>query len=110
MVAQALPPAVSGLEYFCHALATPGEVRSLAVTARQMPVMDGLEAAAEIRRLEGAAGVRVPILACTAGAMHEDVERCRAAGADGHIAKPIRARELLAAVEEVLRVHALPRA
>ena len=46
-----------------------------------------------------AAGLRVPIVAMTAYAMTGDRERCLAAGMDGYISKPIRSRELLAAVD-----------
>ncbi|MCS7316306.1 MAG: response regulator [Bryobacterales bacterium] len=67
----------------------------------EMPGMDGLEATAAIRAAEAGRGGHVPILAMTAYAMKEDRDRCLAAGADGYIAKPIRARELIAAVERI---------
>ncbi len=51
----------------------------------RMPVMGGLEAAAKIRALDDT----VPMLALTADTAAEDVQRCRAAGMDGHLAKPI---------------------
>jgi len=53
----------------------------------QMPVMDGIEAAAAIRALPGREGL--PVIAMTANAMAEDRERCLAAGMNDHIAKPI---------------------
>jgi PAS domain S-box-containing protein len=53
----------------------------------QMPVLDGLEATAAIRRLD--AGHSVPILAMTANAFGEDREQCLRAGMNDHIAKPI---------------------
>jgi CheY-like chemotaxis protein len=59
----------------------------------QMPRIDGFEAAAEIRKLPGAAGL-VPIIAVTANAMNGDRERCLSAGMTGYLAKPIRLREL----------------
>jgi response regulator RpfG family c-di-GMP phosphodiesterase/signal transduction histidine kinase len=62
----------------------------------QMPVMDGLAATAEIRRMPGLAGL--PILALTAGALKSDRERCLAAGMNGHIAKPIDPQVLRAEV------------
>ncbi|HVW36380.1 MAG TPA: response regulator, partial [Pirellulales bacterium] len=68
----------------------------------QMPELDGLEATAAIRRSEAASGRHLPIVAMTAHAMVGDRERCLAAGMDGYLAKPIRARELLAVIEQVL--------
>jgi CheY-like chemotaxis protein len=50
-----------------------------------MPVMGGLEAARLIRDLDA----EVPMLALTADTAAEDVEHCRTAGMDGHLAKPI---------------------
>jgi PAS domain S-box-containing protein len=66
----------------------------------QMPEMDGFEASTRIRERERTSGTRVPIVAMTAYAMTGDRERCLAAGMDGYVSKPIRARELLDAVEK----------
>ena len=54
----------------------------------QMPVMDGLTAAREIRK--GPSPPDLPILAMTANAMIADREECLAAGMNDHIAKPIK--------------------
>jgi two-component system sensor histidine kinase/response regulator len=62
----------------------------------QLPVLDGYQATAEIRRREGTTR-HTPIVAMTAG-VPEDRERCLAAGMDDHIAKPV----LLAEVEAIL--------
>lgn len=67
----------------------------------QMPAMDGFEATALIRQKEEEAGLRTPIIAVTAHAMKGDRERCLAAGMDGYIAKPIRAKDLYAIVEGI---------
>ncbi len=55
----------------------------------QMPVMDGFEASARIRSGEaGEEARKTPIIALTANAMKEDIDRCTAAGMNDHIAKP----------------------
>jgi signal transduction histidine kinase/ActR/RegA family two-component response regulator len=66
----------------------------------QMPIMDGFEATRRIRDLERERGAqRVPILAVTAGAFEGGRERCRRAGMDGFLAKPVSYDRLLASVE-----------
>jgi two-component system sensor histidine kinase/response regulator len=63
----------------------------------QMPIMDGLTATREIRRAEPL-GRRVPIVALTASAMTDELDRCLAAGMDGLLTKPLqpqRLREML---------------
>ena len=58
----------------------------------QMPVMDGLTATREIRKLPQFADL--PVLAMTANAMPQDREACLAAGMNDHIAKPIEPQDL----------------
>jgi len=64
----------------------------------QMPEMDGYEATAAIRRLEGTAS-HLPIIAMTAAAMEGDRERCMAAGMDDFITKPVRLEAVSTALE-----------
>ncbi len=68
----------------------------------QMPVMDGFECTAAIRRLEQNTGAHIPIIAMTAHAMVGDRQRCLESGMDGYIAKPIHAHELFETIETVL--------
>jgi len=60
----------------------------------RMPVMDGYEATRDIRRLERSDAAAVPIIAMTADAFADDVQRCLAAGMNGHIAKPLDPAQL----------------
>ncbi|CAM4281352.1 ATP-binding protein [Paenibacillus tarimensis] len=69
---------------------------ALILMDNQMPVMDGFEAARQIRRLEEqieAAG-RTPIVSITANAMQGDMERCLEAGMDDYIVKPVQLEKL----------------
>jgi two-component system, sensor histidine kinase and response regulator len=68
----------------------------------QMPVMDGFECTAAIRRLEENTRRHIPIIAMTAHAMVGDRKRCLEAGMDGYIAKPVHAHELYETIETVL--------
>ena len=66
----------------------------------QMPGMNGLDAAAAIRRRKNG-GSRVPIITMTAHAMKGDRERCLASGMDGYLSKPMNAPEMVALVERL---------
>ena len=69
----------------------------------QMPVMDGLTATAAIRALEAeGGGRRTPLIMLTANALPEHVEAARAAGADGHLSKPITLQSLFDGVAAAL--------
>lgn len=55
----------------------------------QMPVMNGPEATAAIRKLDSETAKHIPIIALTANAYHEDIQKCLAAGMNAHLSKPI---------------------
>jgi CheY-like chemotaxis protein len=65
----------------------------------QTPIMDGFEATAALRRKEKQTGKHLPIIAVTAYAMKGDEYRCRQAGMDAYVAKPLKAGDLCAAIE-----------
>ena len=68
----------------------------------QMPVMDGLDATRQIRAREQALGLpRTTIIAITANALSSDQDRCRTAGMDGFISKPLQAAALKAQLDLV---------
>jgi len=69
----------------------------------EMPEMDGPEATRQIRAIEAESGKkRIPIIAMTANAMHEDRDRCLASGMDDHMAKPVEMIKLRALLEKWL--------
>ena len=70
----------------------------------QMPGLDGYQATAQIRRREAQTGERrTPIVAMTASATEGDPERCRAAGMDDYLTKPLRMAALSLALERWAR-------
>lgn len=70
----------------------------------RMPVCDGFDATVAIRRRDGAR--MVPVVALTANNTLEDRERCLSAGMSGFLSKPVRKRELAAALEKFMRPSA----
>lgn len=69
----------------------------------QMPVMDGYAATRAIRAMERSDAATLPILAMTANAFAEDVEKSRECGMNGHISKPIDLEEMSRKLGEVLK-------
>ena len=66
----------------------PGEYDMILMDV-QMPVMDGLEATRRIRNGENPLGRIIPILAMTANAFLEDMQKSKEAGMDEHLSKPV---------------------
>ena len=69
----------------------------------RMPEMDGLEATGVIRSLDREDAKSVPIIALTANAFNEDVQRSLQAGMNAHLSKPIDNNALFAILEELIR-------
>ncbi|MDD4075150.1 MAG: response regulator [Eubacteriales bacterium] len=74
----------------------------------RMPVMNGLEAAAAIRALEREDAKRIPIIAMTANAFEEDIQRSREAGMNAHLSKPIEREKLSDTLKNLLKTKAGP--
>jgi two-component system, sensor histidine kinase and response regulator len=74
----------------------------LVLTDLHMPVMDGYELATAIRAQEGDAH-HIPIVALTANALAGEGERCRAAGMDDYLSKPLQLADLRQALEPLLQ-------
>ncbi len=68
----------------------------------QMPLMNGYEAAREIRRLKNKELASVPIIAMTANAFEEDKKEAIKSGMNGHIAKPIDIGNLIETLDKIL--------
>jgi len=64
----------------------------------RMPVMDGYEATRSIRNIDRADAKTVPIIAMTADAFSDDVQKCMDAGMDSHLSKPIEPEVLYQAL------------
>ena len=80
----------------------------LVITDLRMPELDGLETTSAIRKRERSTGGHIPIVALTAHVVKGDAERCLAAGMDAYLAKPLRGRDLFAAIESVLEPGRVP--
>jgi two-component system, sensor histidine kinase and response regulator len=64
----------------------------------QMPVIDGFETTAMIRKQEKGSGRHLPIVALTAHALREDRDKCLASGMDEYVSKPLNPEELFRAI------------
>ena len=69
----------------------------------QMPVMDGYDAAARIRRMKDEKKASIPIVAMTANAFAEDRQKAISMGMNDHVAKPIDMNVLLPVIAKYIR-------
>lgn len=68
----------------------------------RMPEMDGLEATEAIRKLNRPDAKTIPIIAMTANAFDEDVQRSLQVGMDAHLTKPVEPERLYQILEELI--------
>ena len=82
--------------------AVPGQY-DLILMDIQMPVMNGYEAAKQIRSLKNRETASVPIVAMTANAFEEDREKSYEAGMNGYLAKPVSAEALINTIDKIMK-------
>ncbi|MEY8280165.1 ATP-binding protein [Oscillospiraceae bacterium 52-8] len=99
----AVETAVNGAEAVQKFTASePGHYRAVLMDI-QMPVMDGYDATREIRALSRPDAKAIPIVAMTADAFAEDVQKAADAGMDGHVSKPVDFEQLYEILRELLQ-------
>ena len=79
----------------------PGYYDAILMDVR-MPEMDGLEATTAIRNLDRKDAETIPIIAMTANAFDEDVQRSLQVGMDAHLSKPVDTDRLYQTLEELI--------
>ena len=84
------------------AASEPGSYDAVLMDMR-MPVMDGLEATRRIRALDRPDAKTVPIIALTANAFDEDVQRSMQAGLNAHLSKPVEPEALFETLESLIK-------
>lgn len=88
-----------GVELFAQSL--PGGFDAVLMDIR-MPVMDGLEAARAIRGLDRDDAKTVPIIAMTANAFEDDMDKSQQAGMNAHLTKPIEPNKLYQTLQKLI--------
>jgi signal transduction histidine kinase len=81
----------------------PGYYAAILMDMR-MPVMDGLESTRVIRSMERSDAGTIPIIALTANAFDDDVQRSLQAGLNAHLSKPIEPAALFGTLEELVKL------
>ena len=67
-----------------------------------MPVMGGIESAGLLRKIEREDAKTVPIVALTANAFQEDIQKCLDAGMNTHLSKPINPTLLIKTISDLI--------
>lgn len=80
----------------------PSETYQMILMDLQMPIMNGYDAAKAIRALEDANKADIPIVAMSANAFAEDIQKSLDNGMNGHIAKPIEINKMMETINEIL--------
>jgi two-component system sensor histidine kinase/response regulator len=93
---------VNGLKAMELFLKNPAGYYDAILMDIRMPLMDGLQAAVNIRHCDKPDAKTVPIIAMTANAFDEDVERSRAAGMNAHLSKPIDPEYMYVVLDHVI--------
>ncbi len=83
------------------AASSPGDYDAILMDI-QMPVMDGYEATKNIRALENKKLAEIPIIAMTANAFSEDVEKAKSVGMNDHISKPLDVPKMMETLQKIL--------
>ncbi|MBR6268540.1 MAG: response regulator, partial [Selenomonadaceae bacterium] len=68
----------------------------------RMPVMDGLESTRQIRSASHPDAKSIPIIALTANAFEEDVQRSMQTGINAHLSKPINPEDIFTTLAELI--------
>jgi CheY-like chemotaxis protein len=69
----------------------------------RMPEMDGLDATRAIRAMDREDARQIPVIALTANAFDEDVQRSLQAGLNAHLTKPVQPEILFETLEDLIR-------
>ena len=85
-------------------LAHPAGYYDAILMDMRMPEMDGLEASRLIRATDRADAKTIPIIALTANAFDEDVQRSMQAGLNAHLSKPVEPEALFRTLESLMQV------
>ena len=80
---------------------SPGEFDVILMDI-MMPVMDGLEATRQIRAMDRLDAKMIPIVAMSANAFQDDVERSKKAGMNKHISKPLSGKSVIREIKSML--------